>query len=367
MNNYHKAISTTKISTIWTTNYDTLLERAFSEFLVDVKVNDDSISRNIIKSDIEIIKIHGCISRSHHDEIIITQEDYEDFLDKKPAISQRLSNDLLKKSFFFIGYSYRDPNIRNIMLASRRLSKKATQEHYLIMLKPKDKSGEIVKEKEKRLELWCKDLKRLGISTLLIDSYDELEEILFTISQKSRGKTVYVTGSHEIGSPIAQSLGNLLAGETDTRLLSGQSSGIGSDVVSAFMEECINKKYDINNRIQIFPNPYAANPAFSNDPTLLADLKKCRAKLMNATQVVIAFSGRMGTEAEVEVAKKLNCKIIPVALSKESLENSVINDLINDTVVIEYLKKIDIEYYNKLLMGSVSAEDVMKCVIKMLA
>lgn len=49
-------------------------------------------------------------------------------------------------------------------------------------------------------------LKRLGISTLLIDSYDELEKILFTISQKSRGKTVYVTGSHEHGSPEAQLL-----------------------------------------------------------------------------------------------------------------------------------------------------------------
>lgn len=110
LNNYHKALSTTKVSTIWTTNYDNLLERAFSDFLVDVKVNDDAISRHVINSDVEILKIHGCISRSQHDEIIITQEDYEDFLNNKPAISQRLCNDLLKKSFLFIGYSYRDPN-----------------------------------------------------------------------------------------------------------------------------------------------------------------------------------------------------------------------------------------------------------------
>lgn len=108
LNNYHKAISITKVSTIWTTNYDNLLERAFSDLLVDVKVNDDAISRNIVNSNIEILKIHGCISRSRHSEIIITQEDYEDFLDNKPATSQRLCNDLLKKSFLFIGYSYRE-------------------------------------------------------------------------------------------------------------------------------------------------------------------------------------------------------------------------------------------------------------------
>lgn len=367
LNNYHKALSTTKVSTIWTTNYDTLLERAFSDFLIDVKVNDDSISRNVINSDIEILKIHGCISRSHHDEIIITQEDYEDFLDNKPAISQRLSNDLLKKSFLFIGYSYRDPNIRNIMLAARRLSKKATQEHYLIMFKPKDETGDILKEKEKRLELWCKDLKRLGISTLLLDSYDDLEKILFTISQKSRGKTVYVTGSHEDGSPIAHALGNSLARETDTRLISGQSSGIGSDVVSAFMEECINKKYDLNSRVQIFPNPYSANPSFSNDPSLLSDLKKCRAKLMNATQVVIAFNGGMGTEAEIEVAKNMNCKIVPVVSSKDDLENNAIKKILDDQAITKCLMEMDNEYYNKLLTGSVSAEDVMECVKKMLA
>lgn len=137
LNNYHKALSTTKVSTIWTTNYDTLLEKAFSDFLVHVKINDDAISRRVINFDVEILKIHGCISGSHHNEIIITQEDYEDFLDSKPAISQRLCNDLLKKSFLFIGYSYRDPNIRNIMIAARRLAKRSTQEHYLITTKPK--------------------------------------------------------------------------------------------------------------------------------------------------------------------------------------------------------------------------------------
>lgn len=367
LNNYHKALSFTNVSTIWTTNYDTLLEQAFSKFLVDVKVNDDSISRNVINPEIEIIKIHGCISRSHHNEIIITQEDYEDFLENKPAISQRLQNDLLNKSFLFIGYSYRDPNIRNIMLAARRLSKKTTQQHFLIMIKPKENDQNILKEKEKRLELWCKDLKRLGISTLIIENYDELEEILFAISQKSRGNTVYVTGSHERSRTEAHQLGRLLARDADISLISGQSSGIGSDVVSAFMEECIDKKYDINNRIQIFPNPYAANPSFSNDKALLPELKNYRARLMSSTQVVVVYSGGMGTEAEIEVARNMNCKLIPVVHSKENLDDMVIRKLLEDPLTMERLKATDVEYYNKLLEGNISAEDVMSCVKKMLA
>ncbi|MDD2586011.1 MAG: SIR2 family protein [Syntrophomonadaceae bacterium] len=365
LNNYHMALSTTKVSTIWTTNYDNLLERAFSDFLVDVKINDDAISRNVINSDVEILKIHGCILGSEHKDIIITQEDYEDFLYNKPATSQRLCNDLLKKSFLFIGYSYRDPNIKNIMITTRRLAQGHTQEHYLIHIKPQDENEAIRKEKERRIKLWCKDLKRLGITTLLIDDYNELEGILFTISQKSRGKTVYVTGSHEKGHPIAHSLGALLAKDREINLISGQSSGIGADVVSAFTEQCIKDRYDINDRLQIFPNPYAANPNFSNDPTLLPELKKSRAKLMNSTQVVIIFNGGMGTEAEFEVAKDRNCKILPVIQCKEDLNSKVLKTILEDPI-IENLKRTDHEYFEKLRAGYVSVEDIILCVKKML-
>lgn len=367
INDYHKALANMKLSTIWTTNYDTLLETAFLEFLVDVKVNDDMISRNVINSEIEIIKMHGCISKSHHDEIIITQEDYEDFLVNKPAISQRLCNDLLKKSFLFIGYSYRDPNIRNIMVAARRLSKKSTQEHYLILKRATDKDPIKCKEEAKRQELWCMDLKRLGISTLLIDNYDELKDILVSISQRSRGKTVYITGSHESGKEVARELGMKLAEEKDIILISGQSSGIGANAVSAFTEKCIINKVDVNNRMRIFPNPYAANPKFSNDLSLLPELKKYRAKLLNSTQVCIVFSGRSGTEAEVEVAINRNCKIIPAIVDPGDKDNDVIKQIIKNDSIMEKIKEADNEYHGKLLAGEVvSTEDIYKCLMKLI-
>lgn len=366
INDYHKALATTKVSTIWTTNYDTLLEQAFSEFLADVKVNDDSISRNVNNSEVEIIKMHGCISRSHHDEIIITQEDYEDFLVNKPAISQRLCNDLLNKSFLFIGYSYRDPNIKNIMVAARRLCKNSTQEHYLILKKAGDDDAIKCEEKVKRQKLWCIDLKRLGISTLLIDDYDELKNVLISISQRSRGKTVYVTGSHEKGNEDAKALGIKLAEEKDIIIISGQSAGVGANVVSAFTERCIEKQIDVSDRMQIYPNPYSANPKFSNDLSLLPELKKYRAKLLNATQVVVVFSGKKGTEAEIEVAINQNCKIIPAVIVTEDRENEILKKILEDELIMNKIKEADSQYHYKVLKEVVSAEDIYKCIIKML-
>ncbi|WP_332965169.1 SIR2 family protein [Clostridioides difficile] len=324
LNKYHKYLATTKLSTIWTTNYDMLLEDAFYDFDTSVKVSDDSITRNRLEYDVEIIKMHGCISRSDWNEIVITQEDYDDFSINKPAISQRLSEDLINKSFLFIGYSYRDPNIRNIMINARRLSKKHTQQHYIILKKLKDSDSNITQDDVVRQELWCNDLKRLGISTLFIDEYSELEELLREISQKSRGKTVYVTGSHKESNMNARKLGTKLAKHKDITLLSGQSSGIGSEVVAAFTEECIKSKEDIINRMKIFPNPYSADEKYSDDITLIPDLKKCRTKMLNSTQVVVVFSGGIGTEAEIDVAIKQNCNIIPVITCKEDRENPAI-------------------------------------------
>lgn len=363
INNYLKYLATTKVSTIWTTNYDTLLESAFSDFNVSVKVNDDSITRNVLESDIEIIKMHGCTQKSNYNDIVITQEDYDDFLLNKPAIAQRLCEDLTNKSFLFIGYSYRDPNVKNIMVSARRLSKNHTQEHFLIA-----KKVDSDKEQIRRQELWCNDLKRSGISTLLINDYDELEDILKDISKKSRGKTVFVTGSHNSNSEDIRDLGRLMAMNPEVVLLSGQSAGVGSNVAAAFTEECINNKTDIMNRIKIFPNPYAANKKYSDNPILIPDLKRCRVKLLNSAQVVVVFGGGIGTEAEVELAIKQNCYLIPVIAEKEDRNNKALVSIFNNNENMENIKMKAPEYYKKLLdkEAVTSMEEVNQCIMSLL-
>ncbi|MDR7857792.1 phosphomethylpyrimidine synthase ThiC [Tissierella sp.] len=359
INNYHKYLSTTNVSTIWTTNYDTLLETAFSDFNVSVKSNDDSISRNIAESDIEIIKMHGCIQSSKYDEIVITQEDYDDFLLNRPAMAQRLSEDLTNKSFLFIGYSFRDPDINNILISARRLIKKHTREHFLITMENYKN-----KEERKRQELWCNDLKRFGISTLLIRDYNELEKILMEISGKSRGKTVFVTGSHESNDENYRELGQLLAKNSEVILLSGQSSGVGSNVIAAFTEEYINSKNDIMSKIRIFPNPYSANEKYSNDPALIPDLKRCRIKLLNSAQIVVVFKGGIGTEAEIDLAINQNCYLIPVILKKEDRENNAIKKILYNKDNMEILEIKANNYYKKLMDENYITNmiDVDKCI-----
>lgn len=353
-NRYHEAIARTNLETIWTTNYDNLLEKVFSNSIIDVKFSDESISRQVQDSHIEIIKMHGCIYNSHRNDIVITQSDYEDFFINKPAISQRLRLDLLQKSFLFIGYGYDDPNIKNIITEARRLAGNNTRQHFLIT---RDKTGTI------EFDLWCKNLRRYGIRVIKIDNYDELHEILHTLSLKSRGKSIFITGSHNTSKNTeAVKLAKGLAEEPEYVLNDGQSSGLMRIVSNTFMETIIAKNFDINHRIKFFPNPYSANPKFANDASLLSLLKQWRLPLLRSTYILIAFDGGMGTVAEIEAALESGCIIVPF-FKINSMDTWI---LLDNKILNERLSKFDPDYINKLKSKNVNCTDVLTLIKEIL-
>lgn len=353
-NAYHEAIAKTNLKTIWTTNYDNLLEKVFANTTIDVKFTDEAISRDVPDNQIEIIKMHGCIFNSHRNDIIITQSDYEDFFINKPAITQRLRLDLLQKSFLFIGYGYGDPNIKNIIIEARRLTGNNTRQHYLIT---KDKVG------DREFELWCINLRRYGIRVIKIAEHEELRPILETLSLKSRGNSVFVTGSHnDQNNDDAVQLSIALAKNTKYILNDGQSSGLMRIASNAFMETIINDQADINKRLKFFPNPYAANPKFANDSSLLPVLKKWRIPLLKSTHVMVAFDGGMGTKAEIEVALDLGCIIIPFL--KDDKKDTW--QLISHTLIKDRISKYDLHYMDKLNAKTIKHTDVLKLINKIL-
>lgn len=367
-NAYHAILAKTNVKCLWTTNYDTLLEEAFrSHFKVTVRASDESISRGGRVSDIEVIKMHGCIEQSGADDLVVTQEDYDDFFEQRPATAHRLRQDLVDRQFLFVGYSYADSNIRNIVVEARRLGKRALRQHYIVLRRAKGGTKEEIAAKQARQDLWLSDLSRVGIAACQIDDFSELESILQGIALRSRGQTVFVTGSHErdVTNPTShpRSVGKLLAEKEGLVLLDGQSTGTGQDVTSAYMETCLRNQIDILPRLRLFSNPYAANPRFSNNRALLPALREWRAPLMRSAQVVIVYHGGMGTEAEVELAKDVGCRILPVPECKGDLPMR----LLEDPAISKALADLDPAYIEKARSHSVTPEDVVECVMKMLA
>ncbi len=95
---------------IITTNYDKLLETIFDDYT-------PVVGQQILKSNVfsigEIFKIHGCTSSP--DSLVLTQNDYDEFIAKKKYLSAKLLTFFAEHPLIFIGYSAYDPNIRAIL------------------------------------------------------------------------------------------------------------------------------------------------------------------------------------------------------------------------------------------------------------
>ncbi|WP_319506467.1 SIR2 family protein [uncultured Methanolobus sp.] len=103
-------IAKIKPHAIITTNYDQLLEQMFSEY-------EPIVGQKILRGNFtnygEIFKIHGCISNP--DGMILTQDDYDEFIKKKKYLSAKLLIFFAEHPLLFIGYSAEDPNIKLIL------------------------------------------------------------------------------------------------------------------------------------------------------------------------------------------------------------------------------------------------------------
>lgn len=356
---YHHQIARSNVSTVWTTNYDHLIESAFASagLRYRVRVRESDMVELTEAGIPEIVKAHGSFDLSSPSELVIATEDYEDYSQLRPATTARLRSNLLNKSFMFVGYGYGDPNIQTILLEARRLAQRASHPHFMLttLHDPTDQEG------TRRQALWVSDLARIGIRCFLMQDYDAIQDAVARVARRSRGPTLYVTGSHAETSNLAAEVGRLLADPKQKRtiLLDGQSTGISRDLLSAFQSACVEQRIDLNERLRFFPNPYSSNPRFSNDPQLLPILKEWRSTVLRGAHSVLAFDGGMGTQAEVELAKEVGCFVVPVPITATGSAHL----LLQDAQIADELEKRSPGYVAKAKNLRLSADDIAGCLL----
>ena len=119
----HFTIAQLPWNSIYTTNYDLLIENAFanSKTVPAGKIRaifSESTDLSTLNSDdIPYYKIHGSIDFANTAEgrLILTRDDYRKYQENRMSLFRRLHNDLLSKTFVFIGYGLGDENFRTIL------------------------------------------------------------------------------------------------------------------------------------------------------------------------------------------------------------------------------------------------------------
>ena len=106
---------------IYTTNYDNLIELAYSKKEQDLTVFSSNFDFTLQKmpNTTKLFKLHGTIEKDicdgHQSRIIISESDYDNTIDYREALYDTLKGNLAGSNLVIIGYSLSDPHIKEIV------------------------------------------------------------------------------------------------------------------------------------------------------------------------------------------------------------------------------------------------------------
>ena len=328
----HHILARLPISTVWTTNFDCLIERAMQEAgrTVDIKSRDQDVALHHKGRDVVLYKMHGDVKRP--DEVIICRDDYEGYAKRHRILQTTLEGDLISKTFLFLGFSFTDPNLKYVFGHLRSMLFDSKREHYTIIrkarlnwhIKDKKTAEEEFNYQRNKEKLLINDLQRYSIQTYLIDKFDDIEDILRDIEKSCNRRNVFVSGSAydfgELGEDrirdLCMSFGEKLV-ENNYCLISGMGINIGDSVVKG----ALLKLYETNKPVcekNICIRPFPRNLGL--DISAEDIYQSYREDLLGKAGFAVFISGNSrsarhasrGVMNEYDIARQMNKMPIPI-------------------------------------------------------
>ncbi|WP_209366274.1 SIR2 family protein [Sediminibacillus dalangtanensis] len=331
-------LSRLPINTYWTTNYDSIIEDTLQSGnkVTDIKISQSQMKNYKPDRDVVVYKMHG--DKDFPDDAVITRDDYERYDNDRRLFTTQLKGELISKTFLFIGFSFEDPNLEQILSKIRvELLGKSPKNHYCFFRKVneqderyRNQDGSINQEEfsydKVKQELKIKDLKRYGINAVLIDNYTDITTILNNIEKKHKINQVFISGSaKEYGNYSEEEAKNLLHNLSKSlvsknhHIISGFGLGVGSYVINGALEEIFNSKNKKTNDFLTL-RPFPQNE--SGGKTLKELWTEYRKDMINDAGVTIFLFGNKdkdgktieadGMMEEFQIAKNKNKYIIPI-------------------------------------------------------
>lgn len=145
-NSIHKILKEMDLTYIITTNYDTLIEDEIKNLQVVSKDEDLPYT----SSNRMLIKMHGDFKNKN---IVLKKSDYDNYEKNFPLISTHIKGLFTTNTVLFIGYSYNDTNIQQIMNWIKEILKEKTRKAFLVEFTEEDDKEEENGEQINRISL----------------------------------------------------------------------------------------------------------------------------------------------------------------------------------------------------------------------
>ena len=134
-NSIHRILKEMDLTYIITTNYDTLIEDEIKNLQI-VSKDEDLPYTN---SNRMLIKMHGDFKNKN---IVLKKSDYDNYEKNFPLISTHIKGLFTTNTVLFIGYSYNDTNIQQIMNWIKEILKEKTRKAFLVEFTNEDNKEE---------------------------------------------------------------------------------------------------------------------------------------------------------------------------------------------------------------------------------
>lgn len=134
-NSVHRILKEMDLTYIITTNYDTLIEDEIKNLQVVSKDEDLPYT----SSNRMLIKMHGDFKNKN---IVLKKSDYDNYEKNFPLISTHIKGLFTTNTVLFIGYSYNDINIQQIMNWIKEILKEKTRKAFLVEFTNEDNKEE---------------------------------------------------------------------------------------------------------------------------------------------------------------------------------------------------------------------------------
>ena len=349
-------------NSIWTTNYDQIIENVLKE----KNKNCNSVFEYKHFSSLSfpnqnfLFKINGSSESSK--TIVITKDDFIDYRRTHEAYMLLLKRELLCHSLLFLGCSFDDDILRmcikDINNCVDNSKENYTTQHYAI----------IVDANLQKLKYLSEDLKsNYNINCLTVTNPSKSYIVSYGISQYVKLFSVFISGAkyfsrgseeENLAKDICKKLVEAFIETQKYKIISGMGNSIGHFISGSIKHMCRNQ--NINRFLQMEPFPFTSKE----------DNKIHRENILKKAGIFIFIYGdfnkdnyrQSGMWIEYELAKKERGIIIPLNCGKDSISYYIFQEELKDTNSFSFINQDLLNEFNHLIDNT----DLFSRIIKIL-
>ena len=255
--NYTNAAVELPADSYWTTNFDTVLDRALEnkyKIQPNIIYRDYDLTKTRKKSTRTIYKMNGHLDDQN--SWVLTKRDLENYNKDHEAMLAFFKRELVINTFLFLGYSFTDTLVLSALRDVRRYlgDKDSTHYHYTIL----------IRQENDEFDHFVNDLKEsYGIIALVVEKYSDIKEsgkkiieVLNELNNTIKKRQIFISGAFrnipqdevEYSAQLAKHLTSGILKER-YRICSGLGAGVGHRILGYASEWLLSDKQPIEKKL----------------------------------------------------------------------------------------------------------------------